>query len=193
MNELALTLRGACAFLVLALALLLPAGVAHATAYRSLDLDQRLELAVDVFVGRVTAVEGERRGDEPWTVVSFSVDAWLLRDGTVNETGPFEVSLAFLGGSATGVAARQVAGFPTFTVGERALLATYGDEVESASPLVGVTQGLWRELDGVWRDEAGEAMAVDASGRPTLAAEGAPEDDWFASLLERLRELRDTQ
>ncbi len=193
MNELALAVRGACGLTCLGLALALMGGMAHASAYRSLDLDQRLELAVDVFVGRVAAVEGERRGDDPWTVVTFSVDAWLLRDGTVAETGPFELSVAFLGGTASGVAPRQVAGFPSFVVGERALVATYGDETESASPLVGVTQGLWRELDGVWRDAAGEAMAVDASGRPELAADGDSEDAWLPALLERLRELRDEQ
>ena len=167
-------------------------GVGHATAFQALRLDERLERAVDVFVGRVTSVSTERRDDDPWTVVSIFVDEWLLHDGTMTETGPFDVDLAFLGGSATGTAPRQVAGFPVFAVGDRVLVASYGTDSSAASPLVGVTQGLWRELNGVWRDDGGQALAIDASGRVHLARDGDPEIAWLPALRTLLRELRGT-
>ena len=172
------------------LAALVVAGAAQATAFEALDLDERLEVAADVFVGRVASVSGERRGDDPWTLVRLEVDVWLLRDGTPTEVGPSEVILAFLGGQAAGVAPRQVAGFPNFAVGERVLMATYGDDSAAASALVGVTQGLWRDDGDAWRDEAGQALAVDVGGRLALADEGVPQAVWLPALVERLRELR---
>lgn len=172
------------------LAALVALGAAQATAFDALDLDERLLLAEDVFVGRVTSVSGERRGDDPWTLVSVEVDVWLLREGSLTDAGPSEVRLAFLGGQAAGVAPRQVAGFPSFAVGERMLMATYGDDSEAASALVGVTQGLWRDDGEAWRDEAGEALAVDADGRPQLAGEGDPQAVWLPALVAYLRELR---
>ena len=172
------------------LSALVAAGAAQATAFGALDLDERLLAAEDVFVGRVTSVSGERRGDDPWTLVSVEVDVWLLREGSPTDVGPPEVGLAFLGGQAAGVAPRQVAGFPDFAVGERVLMATYGDDSEAASALVGVTQGLWRDDGDAWRDEAGEALAVDAGGRLQLAAEGDPQAVWLPALIARLRELR---
>ena len=169
---------------------LVVAGAAQATAFDALDLDERLLVAEDVFVGRVASVSGERRGDDPWTLVSVEVDVWLLREGTPTDVGPGEVVLAFLGGQAAGVAPRQVAGFPSFTVGERVLMATYGGDIAAASALVGVTQGLWRDDGDAWRDEAGQALAVDAGGRPELADEGVPQAVWLPALVARVRELR---
>lgn len=172
------------------LAALVAASAAQATSFDALDLEERLLVAEDVFVGRVTSVRGERRGDDPWTLVNVEVDVWLLREGTPTEVGPSEVRLAFLGGQAAGVAPRQVAGFPSFAVGDRLLLATYGDDSEAASALVGVTQGLWRDDGDIWRDEAGEALAVDSRGRPHLAGDGDPEAVWLPALVAHLRELR---
>ncbi len=167
-------------------------GVGHATAFQALRFEERLERAVDVFVGRVTSVSSERRDDDPWTVVSIAVDEWVLYDSTVTETGPFDVDLAFLGGSATGTAPRQVAGFPVFAVGDRVLVASYGADSTAASPLVGVTQGLWREANGVWRDDDDQALAIDATGRVQLARDGDPEIVWLPALRTLLRELRGT-
>lgn len=177
--------------LVAALLLLAAPGVGHATAFKALAFEERLERAVDVFIGRVANVTTERRDDDPWTVVSITVDEWLLHDGTVTETGPFDVDLAFLGGSAAGVAPRQVAGLPGFAIGDRVLVASYGATSGAASPLVGVTQGLWREVDGVWRDDDDQALALDAAGRVHLAREGAPVSDWMPALREFLRALED--
>lgn len=165
-------------------------GVGHATSFPVLGFEERLERASDVFVGSVTNVSSERRGDDPWTIVSITIDEWFLHDGTLTEMGPFEVDLAFLGGSATGTAPRQVAGFPVFAVGERVLVASYGAESIAASPLVGVTQGLWREVNGVWRGDDGEALVVDATGRVDLARDGDPDVDAMPALRTLLRELR---
>jgi hypothetical protein len=167
---------------------------AHATgsaaAFLALDLDARLERAVDVFVGEVTAVQGERRDDMPWTVVTIRVETWLLVDGSPGSLGAFERTLAFLGGSAAGVAPRQVAGFPDVSVGDRFLVASYGNEARGASPIVGVTQGLWLETDDVWRDASGAALAIDGAGRPLLSDSGDPESVWLPALRTRLDELR---
>ena len=161
-----------------------------ATAFLALDLDERLERAVDVFVGEVTAVQGERRDDAPWTVVTIRVETWLLVDGSPGALGAFERTLAFLGGSAAGVAPRQVAGFPDVSVGDRFLVASYGGEARGASPIVGVTQGLWLEADDVWRDAFGAALAIDGAGRPVLGDGGDPEAVWLPALRTRLDELR---
>ncbi len=177
---------------IAALLLCATIGIGHATTFPALPFEERLERADDVFLGRVTGVSTERRADDPWTIVAIAVDAWLVRDGTVTETGPFDVELAFLGGAATGTAPRQVAGFPVFSVGDRVLVASYGAESGAASPLVGVTQGLWREAEDVWRDDAAEALAVDATGRVHLARDGDPESAWLPALRTLLRELRGT-
>jgi hypothetical protein len=161
-----------------------------AAAFLALDLDARLERAVDVFVGEIVAVQGERRDDTPWTVVTFRVETWLLVDGSPAALGAFERTLAFLGGTAAGVAPRQVAGFPDLAVGDRFLVASYGDEARGASPIVGVTQGMWRDSDDVWRDPAGAALAIDGAGRPLLSDGGDPEAVWLPALRTRLDELR---
>ena len=183
--------RSACLALLL-VALTAAAPTALATAFAALDLDERLERAVDVFVGDVSEVRFERRGDLPWTVVTFRVTEWVLVDGSPSELGPLERSLAFLGGSAAGTAPRQVAGFPDVAVGERYLVASYGPEAIGASPLVGVTQGLWREEADAWRDAFGDALGVDATGRPRLSDAGDPEGVWLPALRERVIELRGT-
>lgn len=180
--------RGVCLVILLASLAIVPGALAG--AFPALDLDERLERAVDVFVGEVTEVRFERRGDLPWTLVTFRVSAWVLVDGVPGELGPLERTLAFLGGSASGTAPRQVAGFPDFVVGERYLVASYGDDAAGASPLVGVTQGAWRDDLDVWRDAFGDALGVDAAGRPRLSEAGDPESVWLPALRERVRELR---
>lgn len=162
----------------------------QAAAYPWLSLDQRLERAVDLFVGVVVRVTNERRGDDPWTLVTLNVEHWFVHDGALVERGPDDVTLAFLGGEATGAGARSVAGLPTFTVGERYLVASYGAESRAASPLVGVTQGLWIESDGSWRDPAGAALGVDDGGTLVLDDDGAPFERWREALEVRLGSLR---
>lgn len=186
------TLRRAQLTAITVLLLSAAIGIGHATTFPALPFEERLERASDVFVGRVTSVSTERRADDPWTIVAIAVDVWLLLDGTVTETGPFDVELAFLGGAATGTAVRQVAGFPVFAVGDRVLIASYGAEASAASPLVGVTQGLWREVDDVWRDDEAQALTVGATGRVHLARDGDPEVVWLPALRSLLRELRGT-
>lgn len=184
------TRTAARAAIVLTLVLPLLAPDAGAAAYPALTFEERLELAEDIFVGRVTALDAEVRDGDPWTLVTLQVETWLLHEGTPTDVGPFEVTLAFLGGQAPGVPPRLVAGFPTFELGERVLVASYGALARAASPLVGVTQGLWREEADVWRDSAGEALALDAALRPQLAPDGDPESIWLPALAAHLSELR---
>ena len=173
-----------------AVVLLSACATGSAAAFLALDLDARLERAVDVFIGEVTAVQGERRDDTPWTVVTFRVETWLLVDGSPAALGAFERTLAFLGGTAAGVAPRLVAGFPDVSVGDRFLVASYGEQARGASPIVGVTQGMWLETNDVWRDPAGAALAVDGAGRPLLSDGGDPEAVWVPALRMRLDEMR---
>lgn len=180
-----------CAVAVLAAVALALVPSAAAAAFLSLTLDERLERAVDVFVGEVVRVESERRGDDPWTLVTFRVEHWFVHAGAVAEPGAEELTLAFLGGSAPGAGSRVVALFPAFAVGERYLVASYGAEASgAASPLVGVTQGLWRERDDVWRDADGDALALDAAGSVVLAEEGAARAQWQPALEAWLRAVR---
>ena len=162
----------------------------QAATYLQLSLDERLERAVDVFVGEVVRVDAERREDDPWTLVTFRVERWFLHGDALDESGPAEVTLAFLGGEAPGAPARAVAGFPSFERSERYLVASYGAQSRAASPLVGVTQGLWRERDGVWRDPAGGALALDGAGTLVLGDDGVPGEQWRPALEARLRSLR---
>jgi hypothetical protein len=168
----------------------LSAATVQAAAFPQLAIDERLQRAVDVFVGEVVRVDAERRGDDPWTLVTFRVERWFLHADALDEAGPAEVTLAFLGGEAPGATPRAVAGFPSFERTERYLVASYGAQSRAASPLVGVTQGLWRERDDVWRDPAGAALALDGAGTLALDDEGVPEERWRPALEAKLRSLR---
>jgi len=178
---------------LLALVIVLLLAQARSAAFLTLTLEERLERVVDLFVAEVVAVRSERRGDDPWTVVELRVDHWLVRDGELVERGPDIVQLAFLGGEAAGAAPRQVALFPRFAPGEQHLVASYGAESRAASPLVGVTQGLWtRHDDDAWRDATGAALALDSAGQPLLNDTGVSLDAWLPALRASLPRLRGT-
>lgn len=167
----------------------LVSALAGAAAYPWLDLDARLERADDVFVGTVVRVATERRGDDPWTVVTLRVEHWLLRAGEPTREGPDETTLTFLGGDVAGVTPRQVAGLPTFAEGARHLVARY-DAAGLASPLVGFALGLWTLSGGAWVDVDGRALALDEVGGPTLGDDGAELERWLEPLRARLETLR---
>jgi hypothetical protein len=168
---------------------LLLLGVAAATASVALDLDARLERAVDAFVGEVRSVRSAALAGEPWTIVTVEVEAWLRSAGAPVDDPEEElgsrpqVELAFLGGDAPGVARRTVAGMPSLAVGERVLLLSYGADARYASNLVGYDQGLFRLVDDVWTDVDGEALGFGPDGILTLGGDGAAADEEMLSAL----------
>jgi hypothetical protein len=186
--------RWLAAVLVIACASVL--GWALATASVALDLDERLERAVDVFVGEVRSVRQEAFADEPWTIVTVEVEVWLRSLGVDVDDAADEllrrpqVELAFLGGTAPGVPRRTVAGMPTLVEGERVLLLSYGPDRRYASHLVGFDQGLFRLVDDVWTDPDGRSLGLGDDGILTLGVTGTPAgEDMLAALAARLEQL----
>jgi hypothetical protein len=187
--------------LALALVVAVLAPVAIATAVVARDLDDRLARSLDAFVGEVTSLRVERLADAPWTIVRVTVSGWLRSGGSdVTDADAAlaarpVVELAFYGGALAGLPSRQVAGMPTYGVGERVLFLTYGEDTGYASPLVGFDQGAFRLSDGSWRDAAGDVLGLDANRLPVLAPEDAVADpapteaDLMAALAERLAQL----
>lgn len=174
-------------------------GSVQASASVALDLDERLERAVDVFVGEVRSVRQEAFADEPWTIVTVEVEVWLRSLG-VDVDDPADerlrrpqVELAFLGGTAPGVPRRTVAGMPTLVEGERVLLLSYGPDRRYASNLVGFDQGFFRLIDDVWTDPDGLTLGLGADGILTLGVTGTPAgEDMLAALVARLEQLGGT-
>ena len=158
---------------------------ASAAGFVALDLAERLAAARDAVVGTVVAVDVEVRGREPWTLVTLDLEvAWRLDGERVSAGDTTETALtaAFWGGRAPGAATLQVAGMPTFVLGERVLWLVRARDGGLAAPTVGVSQGGWRDVDGHWRGDAGSILGVDESG--TLGLEGPPAPD--ALLFEAL-------
>jgi hypothetical protein len=164
---------------------------AGATATLPLDLDERLERSVDVFVAEVTEVRGEAIDGAPWTIVTMAVLHWLRSGGVDVVESEVErvrrpvVELAFLGGDAPGVARQTVGRMPTLVVGETLLLLSYGADVRYASNLVGFDQGLFRLVDEGWTDVDGRSLGFDAAGILVLGAAAAPADDELLDALAR--------
>jgi hypothetical protein len=181
---------------VLAALLLVASLHAFATPTVRLDLDDRLERSVDVFVADVSAIRGAPIGVDAWTIVTLEVRHWLRSGGIDVAESEVErvrrpiVELAFLGGDAPGVPRQTVAGMPTLVVGERVLLLSYGAEARYASPLVGYDQGLFRIVDDAWTDADGRTLGFDAAGILTLGALAAPVgDELLDALAQRLEGL----
>lgn len=136
---------------------------AGATAYRSLTAAETLLTAESVVVAAVLDIEAQADGDLVWTLVRFEVEMTVEaseddpdpEEEEARQSEELELELRFLGGSLPSGAALLVAGMPTFSVGERVILALQ-EGSGLASPLVGFEQGLWRLADD---------GAVDASGR----------------------------
>jgi hypothetical protein len=182
-----------------ALFALVPAG-ALATASVALDLDARLERALDVVVGTVRTTRSEAFGLESWTVVTVEVERWLRSEGgDVDDAAALRsarptLELAFLGGDAPGAPRRTVALMPAFVVGERVLLLTYGADVRYASNLVGFDQGLFRWRDDAWVDVDGAVLGFAGDGTLALGARpdidvSAADEDVLDALAARLVQL----
>lgn len=169
-------------------------GAAWATTYRALPMDALIDSAQIAFYGEVRDVTVFEREGRPWTRVVFDVERDLMAEasaeqGTGAEDGGGDsgrdsgdsddtetgvqgdgssVELAFLGGSLPGGPSLAVALMPAFEVGERVLVFAYLSD--TASPLVGFRQGLWRSDGDALRDEDGQLLGIQEG----MVVAGAP-------------------
>jgi hypothetical protein len=163
-------------------------GLAAAAGFVALDLGQRLAATRDAAVGVVTDVDVEVRDGEPWTLVTLDVERWWRRAGVTlpaggdDGTNPGTLTAAFWGGRAPGVDALQVAGMPTFLAGERVIWWLRAADEGLAAPTVGVTQGVWREVEGRWQGDDGSLLGLDDRGALALQGEGASDEALFDAI-----------
>jgi hypothetical protein len=173
-------------------ALLVVAAVASSAAaagFVALDLDQRLRAADNAAVGVVSGVDVVVRDGEPWTLVTMEVERWWRAGGERVAGGdpaasalPRTLTVAFWGGRAPGTPPLQVAGVPAFTPGERVLWLVRAPDEGLAAPTVGVTQGVWRMLGGVWTGDDGSRLGVGDDGELALDGSAVPDELLFAAL-----------
>ncbi|MBW6456695.1 MAG: hypothetical protein K0A98_12505 [Trueperaceae bacterium] len=173
-----------------ATALLAVTATAASAGFVALDLAQRLAAAESIAVGVIRGVDVVVRDGEPWTLVTMEVERWWVAGGTRvtatagDETAalPDALTAAFWGGRAPGAPPLQVAGVPSFGLGERVLWLLRAADDGLGAPTVGVTQGVWRWTAGVWRGDDGSVLGVDDDGDLALDAQAAPDEVLFAAL-----------
>ena len=140
--------KTATAIIGLAVVSLLVSAPSWATTVLEQSFPDLVQKADTIVVGTVSAIESEwNAGTEtPFTLVTFT-DLDVLK-GDHNQT---TLSLRFLGGPQPDGTVLQVAGVPTFAVGERNVLFVTGNE-HYAVPLVGMWQGVYRVVFDPKRD-----------------------------------------
>lgn len=130
--------------------------VAHATTYESVTFEQLVQKADVIFIGEVADVrsfEVRGAGRSLKTRVTFRVVDPIYGANPVNEV------FDFLGGT-IGDETMEVAGMPTFAIGDRRVVFARRDG--SISPIVGFSQGLLK----VSRDAAGVDRVLTHDGYP---------------------------
>ena len=162
---------------------------AAAAGFVALDLDQRLSAAENAAVGVISGVDVVVRDGEPWTLVTLEVERWWrsggerVAPGDILESAlPRTLTVAFWGGRAPGTAPLQVAGVPAFAPGERVLWLVRAPDDGLAAPTVGVTQGVWRMVGGVWTGDDGSSLGVGEDGELALDGSAVPDELLFAAL-----------
>ena len=122
------------------LALMLLSPLVWATTVLEVSFSTLVQDAEVIAVGVVTAIETEwdAQDETPFTLVTFS-DLEVLK----GDTGQTELTLHFLGGPAPDGAIMQIVGVPQFSLGERVIVFSVGNE-HNAVPLVGMWQGVYR-------------------------------------------------
>lgn len=163
---------------------------AAAAGFVALDLDQRLRAADNAAVGVVSGVDVVTRDGEPWTLVTLEVERWWraagerVVPGDIAEAAlPGTLTVAFWGGRAPGTTPLQVAGVPAFTPGERVLWLVRAPDEGLAAPTVGVTQGVWRAVAGVWTGDDGSRLGVGENGELALDGSAVPDELLFDALV----------
>ncbi len=179
-------------------------GATMAAGFVALDLGQRLAATEEAAVGRVAAIDVEVRDGEPWTLVTLDVERWWRRDGDdvagvggvgdatgvgnaagdgdAGDVGDATSTAAFWGGQAPGVEPLQVAGMPAFALGERVMWWLRSADAGLAAPTVGVTQGVWRDVEGEWIGDDGVVLGVDEGGDLALDGRSVPDAVLFDAI-----------
>jgi len=162
---------------------------AAAAGFVALDLDQRLRAADNAAVGVVSGVDVVVRDGDPWTLVTLEVERWwraggerVAPDDLAASALPRALTVAFWGGRAPGTTPLQVAGVPTFAAGERVLWLVRAPDDGLGAPTVGVTQGVWRMVGGVWNGDDGSRLGVGEDGELALDGSAVPDELLFAAL-----------
>lgn len=170
-----------CTLNIFALGFLLGGlGVASATTYRELNLDELIARAELGFFGAVSEVTVEARGNEPYTQVTFTVSRPLT--GSPGE----RVTLDFYGGALPDGRTVKVEGMPEFVRGDEVIILAY--DAPYYSPIVGFSQGLWRATPDGFEDGTGRRLSLSDAGRLLRDGEGGertPILDALAARLER--------
>lgn len=166
---------------------------ATATTFHTRSPEQ-LALAADlIFLGTVSSVSTSMLDDQPWTAVTFTVDAWVAEGGvptSAREQGsaeepPLSVTLSFLGGSVPGARSLTVSGVPQLSQSQRVLVFAY-DTPGLASPVVGVNQGLWTIDARGARGPQGRYLEATADGRLRESDAGSAVEEIVLTLQELL-------
>lgn len=177
----------------LVVAALLLGSSATATTFHTRSPEQ-LALAADlIFLGTVESVSTSMLDDQPWTAVTFTVDAWVVEGGVpiaAREQGsaeapPLSMTLSFLGGSVPGARSLTVSGVPQLSHSQRVLVFAY-DTPGLASPVAGVNQGLWTIDARGARGPQGRYLEATADGRLRESDAGSAVDEIVLTLQELL-------
>lgn len=144
---------------LVAVSLVLLARLAWATTVLEKSFSSLVQDAEVIAIGTVTAIETEWNADKkaPFTLVTFS-DLEVLK-GDESQT---EITLHFLGGPTPDGLVMQIAGVPQFSVGERNVVFSVGNQYQ-AVPLVGMWQGVYRV---VFDAERGVETIHNYAGQP---------------------------
>ncbi len=146
-----------------------------------------MALAADmIFVGTVDSLRQSGTAETPWTTVTFAVEEWLALEGQAidredpPDDPPLTVELDFLGGGGL-----TVSGLPQFRERDRLLLFAY-DDAGLASPIVGVSQGVWTLDARGAQDAAGAYLRVPAPGRLLTDSVGSGVEELLVAISELL-------
>jgi len=153
-------------------------GVASATTYRELSLDELVARAELGFFGAVSEVTVEARGNEPYTSVTFTVSRAL--EGDLDE----RVTLEFYGGTLPNGRTVDIEGMPEFTRGDELIVLAY--DAPYYSPIVGFSQGLWRATPDGFEDRIGRRLSLSDAGRLLRDGEGGERETVLDALAARL-------
>ncbi len=135
---------------------------ARATTVIEHSFSSLVQAAEMIAIGTVTAVESEWNADKeaPFTLVTFSNLEVLKGDGSQTE-----LTLHFLGGPTPDGLIMQIAGVPSFSLGERNVIFCIENQ-HRAVPLVGIWQGMYRV---VFDAERGLETIHNHAGQPVTA------------------------
>lgn len=153
-------------------------GVASATTYRELSLDELATRAELGFFGAVSEITVEARGNDPYTQVTFTVSRPLT--GSPGE----RVTLDFYGGTLPDGRTVKVEGMPEFTRGDEVIVLAY--DAPYYSPIVGFSQGLWRATPDGFEDLIGRRLSLSDAGRLLRDGEGGEQTPILDALAAKL-------